>query len=71
MYVTLSHRRHGWSFLREESFESGGRDLGEIEAFYRKGEFVAYVFYAGAPSTQGNSNGHDFTYTLGLTWGIH
>ena len=63
-YYDSQLSRNGWTFTHEESLKNWGRDLGEKQACYSKGNYAAFLYYRGEV-------GDEYTYSLGLSWGMH
>jgi hypothetical protein len=59
----LSER--GWKFRSEDRLTSWGKDLGQTETVYCRGNQKAYIFWTGSDRTREN-----IRYTLGFSWGL-
>jgi hypothetical protein len=69
-YYDSELSKHGWAFIREEDILYGKilqrKNYGGKHVFYRKGEYIADLQYAGEQQSE-----FGWTYTFGLTWGIY
>lgn len=55
---------NGWQFQREKKETYWGRDLGGKTLEYRKGKYIAELFFPGE-----NSN-YSYTYGFSVSWGL-
>ena len=56
--------QRGWKFRSVDRLTSWGKDLGETETIYCRGNQKAYIFWTGSNRTPEN-----IRYTLGFSWG--
>jgi hypothetical protein len=64
-YYDVELAKHGWQFVKEVNDKDWGKDLGGKSAYYRKGEYVLTLQYAGDKANNG------WTYGIDLSWGLH
>ena len=64
-YYDVEFANHGWQFINEVNDKEWGKDLGGKSAYYRKGEYVLTLQYAGENANYG------WTYGIDLSWGLH
>ncbi len=55
--------RHGWTFRKKVPLTSWGKDLGESQTCYYKGNYGVDIYFTG-------ESGAGYRYVLNVTWGM-
>jgi hypothetical protein len=57
--------RHGWKFKEQKALTNWGKDLGESQTIYCRGNHAADIYFTG-----NRQNELGFRYALDISWGL-
>jgi hypothetical protein len=58
--------RHGWKFQKQVPLTSWGKDMGESQTFYCKGDRTADIYFTGREQSR-----LGYRYALDISWGLY
>ena len=58
--------RHGWTFQKQVPLTSWGKDMGESQTFYCKGNHTADIYFTGREESR-----LGYRYALDVSWGLY